>query len=158
MQQLIRQTDWGDLDYLIVDLPPGTADVQQTLVRYLPLSGALVVVTPQDVAHLDARKAVQMFRRSGVPLLGGIENMSGFACPHCGELIEVFSRVPDDRSIWAMGIEPLGAIPLDPMVSHGGDTGYPILVGRPESRQSNAFRGAAQRVVERLQEGAEGSG
>lgn len=151
IRQLTVKVMWGDLDFLIVDLPPGTADVQQILIRELTLTAALLVVTPQDVAHLDGKKAVQMFRRADVPILGAVENMSGLVCPHCGTLVDVFSRVPEDRAIWALGISRLGAIPLDPTVSHAGDSGTPVLVAYPASPQSDAFRELARRVVETLQ-------
>jgi ATP-binding protein involved in chromosome partitioning len=151
-RQLLRDVAWGALDYLLVDLPPGTADVQQVLAEEIPFFGAVLVVTPQDVAHLDAKKAVQMYRRFGVPILGGVENMSGFLCPHCGEPADIFPRVPEARSIWAMGVEQLGAIPLDPAVSRAGDRGKPLLVTHPDSPQAAAFRAAAQRLADRLAE------
>ena len=149
-RQLLRQVQWGSLDYLIVDLPPGTADIQQVLAQEIPFFGAILVVTPQDVAHLDAKKAVQMYRRFHLPVLGGVENMSGFRCPHCGERIDIFPRVPDARSIWAMGVEKLGAIPLDPAVSAAGDRGKPLLLAQPRSPQAQAFRAVAALLAERL--------
>ena len=155
-RQLLRNVNWGGLEYLIVDLPPGTADIQQVLAEEIPFSGAVLVVTPQDVAHLDAKKAVQMYRRFGVPLLGGVENMSGFLCPHCGERVDIFPRVPEGRSIWAMGVEQLGAIPLDPAVSRAGDRGKPLLITHPESAQVAAFQALADRLVRKLQDGAVG--
>ncbi len=151
--QLVRQVDWGDLDYLIVDLPPGTADIQQILVREIVFTGAIIVVTPQDVAHLDARKAVQMYRRARIPVLGGVENMTGFACPHCGAPVEVFPRVPEGRAIWTMGVERIGTIPLDPSVSEAGDRGRPLLVEHPQSLQAAAFRDTARRLSEKLEPG-----
>jgi ATP-binding protein involved in chromosome partitioning len=150
MRQLVQQVDWGHLDYLIIDLPPGTGDIQQNLLQELALSGAVLVVTPQDVAHLDGKKALQQYRRAGVPLLGAVENMSGFRCPHCGQPVDVFSRVPDARAIWALGVEKLGAVPLDPGVSQAGDRGCPVLVAQTDSPQATAFRQIAQRVVDKL--------
>jgi len=152
--QLVRQVDWGDLDYLVVDLPPGTADIQQFLVREIAFTGAIIVVTPQDVAHLDARKAVQMYRRAGIPVLGAIKNMTGLACPHCGGRVDVFPRVPEGRAIWAMGVDAIEAIPLDPAVSEAGDQGRPLLVAHPQSLQAAAFRDAARRLSEKLEPGA----
>ncbi len=149
-QQFMWLVDWGDLDFLIVDLPPGTAEAQQVFVRAVPLSGAVLVVTPQDVAHLDAKKAVQMYRRAGVSILGGVENMSGLTCPDCGRRIDIFPRVRESRSIWAMGVEKLGEIPLDPLVSEAGDAGRPLLVARPESAPAAAFRQIAERLVGNL--------
>jgi len=138
--------DWGDLDVLIVDLPPGTADVQQLVAERLGLDGALLVVTPQDVAHLDAKKVVTMFGTSGVPVIGAVENMSGLACPHCREAIEVFPQVPEDRSLWASGIACLGRVPLDPAVAAAGDRGRPLLLAHPESASAAAFRGLSREV------------
>ncbi|HEY8745834.1 MAG TPA: P-loop NTPase [Chloroflexota bacterium] len=149
-RHLLHDVEWGNLDYLVVDLPPGTADVQQALAAEIPFSGAVLVVTPQDVAHLDAKKAVQMYRRLQVPILGGVENMSGFLCPHCAQPIDVFPRVPRSRSIWMMGVEQLGQIPLDPALSLGGDRGRPLLLSQPDSAQAGAFRAVTGRLVERL--------
>ena len=110
--RLTRGVAWGALDYLFVDLPPGTADLQQQLMQRLQLAGAIVVVTPQDVAHLDARKVLDLCKRARVPVIGGIENMAGLACPHCDERIDVFPRVAQERSVWAQGVERLGDDPL----------------------------------------------
>ena len=150
MRQLVQQVDWGNLDYLIIDLPPGTGDIQQNLLQELALSGAVLVVTPQDVVHLDGKKALQQYRRAGVSLLGAVENMSGFRCPHCGQPVDIFSRVPDSRAIWALGVEKLGTVPLDPAVSQAGDRGCPVLVAHTDSPQATAFRQIAPRVVEKL--------
>ncbi len=149
-RQLLQEVEWDHPDFLIVDLPPGTADVQQALIQVMPFTGAVVVVTPQDVAHLDARKAVHMYERLGVPLFGGIENMSGMHCPHCGERIDVFARVPQSRAIWAMGVDKLGEVPLNPVISQGGDRGRPVLVEFPDSPQAAAFRHVAARLREKV--------
>ena len=114
LRQLVSDVEWGELDYLLVDLPPGTADLQTEVFRTLLLDGVLLVVGPQDVAHLDAKKVVSLVRDADVRLLGAVENMSGFVCPHCGETHDVFSRVPPERSLWADGVERLASIPLDP--------------------------------------------
>ena len=151
LTQLAQQVVWGALDYLLIDLPPGTADLQQNLLHDLSLSGVVLVVTPQDVAHLDGKKALQHYRRANVPVLGAIENMSGFLCPHCGEPIDIFARVPASRAIWAMDVEKLGAVPLDPTISQSGDTGHPLLIAQPASPQATAFRQIAQRLIEKLQ-------
>jgi ATP-binding protein involved in chromosome partitioning len=137
--RLTRGVAWGDLDYLVIDLPPGTADLQQQLMRRLKLAGALVVVTPQDVAHLDARRVLDLCRRADVKVLGGIENMDGLQCPHCDERIDVFPRVAHERSIWASGVERLGSIPLVPDVAAAGDRGTPVVVADPSSDQAKAF-------------------
>jgi ATP-binding protein involved in chromosome partitioning len=144
--RLTRGVAWGDLDYLFVDLPPGTADLQQKLMVRLQLAGALVVVTPQDVAHLDARKVLDLCKRSNVRVLGGIENMDGLVCPGCDERIDVFPRVAQERSIWAAGVERLGGIPLDPAVAAAGDRGMPIVLSEPASAQSRAFGDLASRL------------
>lgn len=132
--QLLNRVEWGELDYLMVDLPPGTADVQQMFTGMLPLTGAVIVVTPQDVAHLDAKKAVQMFRSADVPIIGAVENMSGLTCPHCDTRVEVFPPVRQDRSIWEMGVAKLGDIPLDPSLENQGP----------------AFQWIAEELIERL--------
>jgi ATP-binding protein involved in chromosome partitioning len=144
--QLLTGVAWGELDYLIVDLPPGTADLQQQLMARLKLSGAIVVVTPQDVAHLDARKVLDLCKRASVPVLGGIENMDGLVCPGCDERIDVFPRVAEDRSIWSHGVVKLGAIPLDPSVASAGDRGTPIVRADPGSAQAKAFADLAARM------------
>jgi ATP-binding protein involved in chromosome partitioning len=117
LRQLVDDVEWGELDYLLVDLPPGTADLQEQVFRTLPLAGVLLVVGPQDVAHLDAKKVVTRVRDAGAPLLGAVENMSGFVCPHCGERHDVFPRVAEERSLWADGVERLAEIPLDPSLA-----------------------------------------
>ena len=141
LKQLIENVEWGGLDVLLVDLPPGTADLQQHLLEVVSLDGAIVVVGPQDVAHLDARKFVDFLRDAGVRILGGIENMSGLSCPHCGELIEVFPPVAEDRSIWSDGVGTLGRIPLDPELA---------AVARFEA-QSDEFAAVAGRVLDALE-------
>jgi ATP-binding protein involved in chromosome partitioning len=117
LRQLFADVEWGELDYLLVDLPPGTADLQDQVFRMLPLDGVLLVVGPQDVAHLDAKKVVTLVHDANVPVLGAVENMSGFVCPHCGERHDVFPRVVEERSLWADGIERLAEIPLDPTLA-----------------------------------------
>jgi ATP-binding protein involved in chromosome partitioning len=114
LRQLVLEVEWGELDVLLVDLPPGTADLQQQLVDVVSLDGAVVVVGPQDVAHLDARKFVTFLRSVQVPVLGGVENMSGLRCPHCHETIDVFPPVAEERAVWADGVSVLGRVPLDP--------------------------------------------
>lgn len=146
IHQLLYQINWSDLDYLIVDLPPGAADLQEKFAAGIPFDGAVIVVTPQDVAHLDARKAIEMYRRVGVEVLGAILNMSGLVCPHCAGRIEVFHPVSDERSIWASGVEKLGEIPLNPDMSRAGDTGHPVMIAYPDGPQAQAFREAAALV------------
>ena len=117
LRQLVHDVEWGALDFLLLDLPPGTADLQAQVFELLPLSGALLVVGPQDVAHLDAKKVVTLLREANVRVLGAVENMSGLVCPHCGERLDVFPPVTPERSIWQDGIERLASIPLDPALA-----------------------------------------
>ena len=117
LQQFVNGTDWGELDYLVIDLPPGTADLQEHVARTLDLAGALVVVGPQDAAHLDAKRVLEHFRSLRVRVLGGVENMSGLVCPHCGESIDVFAPVAAERSLWAVGVERLATLPIDPSLA-----------------------------------------
>jgi ATP-binding protein involved in chromosome partitioning len=138
LRQLVEHVDWGEIDVLFVDLPPGTADLQQQLLEVVPLDGAIVVVGPQDVAHLDARKFVDFLKSSNVPLLGGIEHMRGLLCPHCGERIEVFDPVREERSVWRDGVELLGTVPLEP-----------VSAGKLKW-QRGAFDAIAARVADRL--------
>ena len=127
IQQFVRGVDWGELDYLIIDLPPGTGDVQLSLIQTAPVTGAVVVTTPSDVSLEDARKAVLMFAQVKVPILGVVENMSYLACPHCNERIDVFSHGGGKRTADEMKQYFLGELPLDPQVRIGGDTGKPIV-------------------------------
>ncbi len=157
LEQLLGDVDWGELDFLIVDLPPGTGDAQLTLSQRVPLSGAVVVTTPQDVALIDARKGFQMFRKVNVPVVGIIENMSGFVCPHCGESTDIFKSGGGERTAQSLGAPFLGRIPLDAAIVQGGDSGEPIVVAQPEGAHMDAFRKVAEAVVQEVQrrEGAQ---
>ena len=139
VRQLLADVDWGDLDYLLVDFPPGTGDLQRDALAATVFRGAIVVVTPQDVAHLDAKKLVAMLGDAGVPVLGGIENMRGLHCPHCGEAVEVFPAAPESRTIWGDGIPLLGTLPLEPAIAEAAERGSPTAV--------DAFRPIADRVA-----------
>jgi len=150
VRQLVQDVAWGDLDVLVVDLPPGTADIQQVLLKTVPVTGALVVATPQYVAHLDARKAVRMYQRHRVPVLGWIENMGPMRCPHCGEPVEVFPEVPAERSLASLGVERLGSIPFDPALGRAGDTGRALLSNGARGPVPDAFRALAVRVAAAL--------
>jgi ATP-binding protein involved in chromosome partitioning len=149
LRQFIGGTDWGELDYLVIDLPPGTADLQEQVTQVLQLSGAVIVVGPQDAAHLDAKRVVELFRLRRVRILGGVENMSGLVCPHCGESIEVFPRVTDERSLWNLGVRRLATLPLDPVVVGNGHG--PLLVAAPDSAQAKRFRALAREVGAELE-------
>lgn len=153
LNQLANQVAWGELDYLVVDLPPGTADVQQHVVSLLEPSGALIVVSPQDLAHLDAKKVIAMFRESGVPVLGGVENMGALVCPHCRGDADIFPAVSESRAIWAMGVEKLTELPFDPALSHFAEQNRPLMVADPEQRQAGRFRDLAESVTARLDRG-----
>ena len=126
IQQFLRGVDWGDLDYLVIDLPPGTGDVQLSLIQTAPITGAIVVTTPSDVSLEDARKAIHMFHQVRVPILGIVENMSFLTCPHCHERIDVFSSGGGRRTAKEMQVHFLAELPLDPEVRAGGDTGKPV--------------------------------
>src|ERR1700716_1510586 len=127
IQQFLRGVDWGDLDYLIIDLPPGTGDVQLSLIQSAPVTGAVVVTTPSDVSLEDARKAILMFHQVKVPILGVVENMSYLSCPHCNQRIDVFSHGGGRRTATQTQVPFLGELPLDPQIRIGGDSGQPIV-------------------------------
>lgn len=128
IQQFLRNVDWGEVDYLIIDLPPGTGDVQLTLIQTAPLTGSIVVTTPSEVSLEDARKAIHMFQQVRVPILGIIENMSYLTCPHCSERIDVFSYGGGKKTADLMNVHFLGELPLDPGVRIGGDSGTPVAL------------------------------
>jgi ATP-binding protein involved in chromosome partitioning len=152
IEQLLGDVDWGELDYMIIDLPPGTGDAQLTISQRVPLSGAVIVSTPQDIALIDARKGLAMFQKVNVPVLGIIENMSGFCCPHCGETTDVFKRDGAKRTAEALGCAFLGRIPLDPAIVEGGDAGEPIVVSQPDGPHASAFGDLAEAVMARVAE------
>ena len=150
IQQFFRDVIWGELDYLLIDLPPGTGDAQLTLSQLVPLCGAVTVTTPQEVALHDVRKGLMMFQKVNVPLLGIIENMSYYICGHCGERSEIFSYGGGEKAAEKLGIPFLGRIPIDPAIRVGGDTGMPIVVANPESPQTVAFKQIASAFVARI--------
>jgi ATP-binding protein involved in chromosome partitioning len=152
LQQFIEDVDWGALDFLVVDLPPGTGDAQLTITQQLPLDGAVIVTTPQDVALIDARKGLAMFRKVNVPVLGLIENMSSFVCPHCGKTSEIFKHGGGRRTAEQLGVPFLGNIPIDPAIVEGGDAGMPIVVSHPGSAAATAFVAVADEVMRQISE------
>jgi ATP-binding protein involved in chromosome partitioning len=154
IEQMLGDVEWGELDYLVVDLPPGTGDAQLTITQRVPLSGAVIVTTPQDVALIDARKGLAMFRKVNVPVVGIIENMSGFVCPHCGEETDIFKRGGGERTAELLGTRFLGRVPLDPEIVRGSDAGVPIVVERGEGAHGDAFRRLAEAVVEEVEKTA----
>ena len=150
IQQFLRDVDWGELDYLVIDLPPGTSDAQLTLAQAVPISGAVLVTTPQAVALADVGKALAMFNRMSVPVIGLVENMTAFVCPHCGELTEIFGRGGGERFAAEHGLEYLGGIPLDITVRQGGDVGVPAVAQREPGPAGAAMTAIAQIVAARM--------
>ena len=150
IQQFLRDVAWGDLDYLVVDLPPGTSDAQLTLAQAVPLAGAVLVTTPQDVALLDVEKALAMFKRLSVPVLGVVENMSAFICPHCGEATEIFGRGGGEKFARDHGLEYLGGVPIDVKVRQGGDVGIPAVAQREQGAAAVVLRLLARTVAARM--------
>jgi len=151
IQQFFRDVLWGELDYLLIDLPPGTGDAQLSISQMVSLTGAITVTTPQEVALYDVRKGLMMFKKVNVPLLGIIENMSFFVCGHCGERTEIFSFAGGERAAEKFEIPFLGRIPLDPAIREGGDSGTPIVVADPASPQTKAFRDVATALRQRVE-------
>jgi ATP-binding protein involved in chromosome partitioning len=150
VQQFLRDVNWGPLDYLVFDMPPGTGDAQLSLSQIVPLSGVLMVTTPQEVALLDVRRALGMFRKLNVPILGLVENMSFFIAPDTGRRYDIFGEGGGQRVADEFGVPLLGQIPLEVETRKGGDAGIPIVVGQPDSAQAEAFRKIAAAVIARL--------
>jgi ATP-binding protein involved in chromosome partitioning len=155
LQQLLRDVNWGALDFMIVDLPPGTGDAQLTMAQQVPMAGAVIVSTPQDIALIDARKGLNMFRKVDVPVLGIIENMSYFACPNCGHVTHIFSHGGAREEAERLGVEFLGEVPLDMAIRETSDQGRPIVMSQPDSPHATAFLHIADRVAARILGGAE---
>ncbi len=156
--QFLRDVDWGELDYLVLDLPPGTGDVQLTIAQQVRAAGAVLVTTPQDVALADVKRAKGMFDKVGVPVLGVVENMSFFVCPHCGEETDVFARGGGERYAEGAGIPFLGAVPLHAAVRESGDVGRPIVLAEPEGAEAKAIFEVARQVAHRVSVEAVGAG
>jgi ATP-binding protein involved in chromosome partitioning len=152
VRQFLGSVDWGQLDYLIVDLPPGTGDVALSLIQTVPLTGAIVVSTPSDVALQDARKAIEMFRQMKVDIVGIVENMSFFTCPHCQHEIDIFSRGGAEKTAKQFDAAFLGAIQLDPEIRRAGDSGSPAVLRGEDSPHAKALFEFARRVVARVDE------
>ena len=150
LNQLLTQTNWRDLDYLIVDMPPGTGDIQLTLSQQVPVSGAVIVTTPQDIAAIDARKGLAMFRKVSIPVLGVIENMSTHVCSSCGHEEAIFGEGGAGRIAEDFGVGLLGQLPLDAGIRAQTDAGKPTVVSDPESAATQAYRGAARRMAATL--------
>jgi ATP-binding protein involved in chromosome partitioning len=151
VQQFLRSVEWGELDHLIVDLPPGTGDVQLTLIQTVPVTGAVIVTTPSVVALADVRKAIEMFRQVNVEVLGVVENMSTLACPHCGQAIDVFGHGDGARTAQEYGVPVLGEIEIDPRIRIGGDTGRPVAAGGEGTPGARSVFAVARAVLARLE-------
>lgn len=150
VKQFIADVEWGELDYLVFDLPPGTGDIQLTLVQTIPLTGAVIVTTPQDVALADARKGLVMFTKVNVPILGIVENMSYYICSHCGERENIFDTGGGKRTAEELGVPFLGEIPLHSAIRVGGDKGTPIVAGEPKSLHAQAIRQVARKTAAQI--------
>jgi ATP-binding protein involved in chromosome partitioning len=150
--QFLRNVEWGELDYLLIDLPPGTGDVQLTLIQTVAVSGAVVVTTPSTVALADVRKAIEMFRQVNVEVLGVVENMSTFACPHCGKPVDIFGHGEGAKTAIAYGVPVLGEIEIDPRIRLGGDTGKPVAAQGEAAPAAQSLYRLAKAVLARLKE------
>ena len=150
LREFLYEVEWGELDYLVVDLPPGTGDVQLSLAQSVPMTGAVIVTTPQDVSLADVSRGIEMFRQVKVPVLGIVENMSGFVCSHCGETTDVFGSGGGRALAERYSLPFLGAIPLDPRIRLGGGDGQPLMAASPESSAGNVFREVATHIAGRV--------
>jgi Mrp family chromosome partitioning ATPase len=148
IRQFIEDVEWGDLDYLIIDMPPGTGDEALSIVQLIPKAdGVVIVTTPQDVALLDSRKSITFAAQTKLPVLGLVENMSGFVCPHCGELTEIFGSGGGERTAENLKIQFMGRVPLEPGVARSGDAGMPVVIAEPDSRSAAAFNEIADKLI-----------
>ena len=150
LEQLLRQTNWKDLDYLIVDMPPGTGDIQLTLSQRVPITGAVIVTTPQDIALLDAKKGIKMFENVGVPILGLVENMAAHVCSHCGHVEHIFGADGGKKMAAQYGIDYLGALPLDMQIRLQADLGRPTVVADPDGEVAHIYRTVAREVAVKI--------
>ena len=150
LQQMLREIEWGELDIMVVDMPPGTGDAQLTMAQQVPLAGAVIVSTPQDIALLDARKGLNMFRKVDVPVLGFIENMSYYVCPQCGDRANIFGHGGAKLEAEKLETEFLGEVPLDIAIRETSDQGQPIVMSQPDSVHAAAYRNIADRIWEKL--------
>ncbi len=151
LEQMLRDVEWGQLDVLVVDMPPGTGDAQLTMAQRVKLTGAIIVSTPQDIALIDARKGLNMFRKTAVPVLGIVENMSYFLCPHCGQQSDIFGHGGAEHEAERLGVPFLGAVPLHLDIRIHSDDGNPIVAAQPDSTHARVYRDIAQRVWGALQ-------
>ncbi|MBC8012750.1 MAG: iron-sulfur cluster carrier protein ApbC, partial [Methyloceanibacter sp.] len=152
LSQMLKDVAWGELDVLVVDMPPGTGDAQLTMAQQVPLAGAVIVSTPQDLALIDARKGLNMFRKVNVPVLGLVENMSTFVCPHCGERSDIFGHGGARSEAARLGVPFLGEVPLTLSIRETSDTGRPVVATAPDSPAAEAFRAIATRALAALEQ------
>ena len=157
LSQMLKDVAWGELDVLVVDMPPGTGDAQLTMAQQVPLAGAVIVSTPQDLALIDARKGLNMFRRVNVPVLGLVENMSTFICPHCGERSDIFGHGGAKAEAARLGVPFLGEVPLTLAIRETSDAGRPVVATDPSSPAAEAFREVAARAWAELERGKSGA-
>jgi ATP-binding protein involved in chromosome partitioning len=154
LQQLLEQTNWRELDYLIVDMPPGTGDVQLTLSQKVPVTGAVIVTTPQDIALLDARKGLKMFEKVGIPILGIVENMSIHICSNCGHAEHIFGAGGGEKMCRDYGVDFLGALPLTMSIREQADSGMPTVVADPDGQVAQIYRDIARKIAVKIAEKA----
>ncbi|CAJ1074167.1 iron-sulfur protein NUBPL [Xyrichtys novacula] len=152
IEKLLRQVDWGSLDYLVVDMPPGTGDVQLSISQNIPVAGAVIVSTPQDIALLDAHRGAEMFKKVNVPVLGLVQNMSAFQCPNCSHQTHIFGSDGARQLADTLGVKFLGDIPLHLNIREMSDRGTPVVVSSPDSPEAEAYKKVASVVVQRLEE------
>jgi ATP-binding protein involved in chromosome partitioning len=150
IQQFLKDVDWGEIDYLIVDLPPGTGDAQLSICQLMPVTGAVIVTTPQEVSLMDSRRGLAMFQKVNVPLLGIVENMSYFLCPHCDERTDIFSTGGGEKAAKTLELDFLGAVPIDTAIREGGDQGTPIVATDPEQPQAQIISGIAKNIAAKI--------
>ena len=155
--QMLREVEWGKLDVMVVDMPPGTGDAQLTIAQQVPLKGAVIVSTPQDLALIDARRGVSMFKRINVPVLGVVENMSYFLCPKCGERSDIFSHGGAQKEATRLGVPFLGEVPLDMAIREKSDAGLPVVATAPDGPHAKLYRDIAAKVWEQIKPGAGGA-
>lgn len=153
VKQFIEDVNWGDLDYLVIDMPPGTGDEALSIVQLIPKAdGVVIVTTPQDVALLDSRKSVTFATQTKIPIIGLIENMSGFVCPNCGKITDIFKSGGGEATAKDMNIQFLGRVPIEPAIVLSGDSGMPIVVSNPESESAKAFKKIANKIIETVEQ------
>ena len=154
LTQMLRDVDWGELDVMVVDMPPGTGDAQLTIAQQVPLKGAVIVSTPQDLALIDARRGVSMFKRVNVPVLGIVENMSYFLCPSCGTRADIFGHGGARREAERLGVPFLGEVPLHMAIREKSDAGLPVVATEPDSSHAKIYRDIAAKVQDQIKSGS----